>query len=240
MGLDPSDLVVEVGPGRGILTTELAQRAGRVVAVEIDPALAEAVEERFHEEPRVQIVRGDFLAFPIPPGARVVANLPYGITADAVRHVVASGAVDAHLVVQREAAERFAGHPWGGESLPSLTLKPWWHVEVTRALQRTDFDPPPSVESAVLWLARRRPPLLRVQERPAYERFLAATFGQGRTTGEVLGRVFTRPQIDRLRRDLRLDLAAPPSGTSFDRWLALYRSAAVLGRLPGRERQRAR
>jgi len=233
MGLRPSDLVVEVGPGTGVLTAELARRAGRVIAVEVDPRLAALVEERFHEEPRVLVVRGDFLAFAIPAGARVVANLPYGITADAVRQVLMSHAADAHLVVQREAAERFAGHPWGGESLPSLTLKPWWHAEVTRALHRTDFDPPPSVESAVLWLARRHPPLLRDEERPHYERFLAATFGRGRTTGQVLGRIFTRAQVDRLQRDLRLDLAAPPSATSFDRWLALYRSAGVLGRLPG-------
>lgn len=240
MGLSPSDLVVEVGPGRGVLTEHLARRAGRVIAVELDPALAEAAEARFRGGTRIEVVRGDFLAFAIPAGARVVANLPYNITADAVRHVLASDAADAHLVVQREAAERFAGHPWGGESLPSLTLKPWWHAEVTRALQRTDFDPPPSVDSALLWLARRRPPLLLDRERAAYERFLAATFGRGRSTGAVLGRVFTRAQTDRLRRDLRLDLDAPPSATSFDRWLALYRATSALGRLPGVEASRVR
>lgn len=240
MALTPSDLVVEVGPGHGVLTQALARSAGRVIAVELDPALAHEVAQRFEGDPRVQVVGGDFLRFPIPHGARVVANLPFAITADAVRHVVTSQATEAHLVVQREAAERFAGSPWGGETLPSLSLKPWWHIEVTRALARTDFDPPPSVDCAVLWLARRSPALLRDEERSVYERFLAATFGRGRTTGQVLGRVFTRGQLERLRRDLHLDLGAPPSATSFDRWLALYRAANVLGRLPGGEVRRER
>ncbi len=232
MGLAESDLVVEVGPGHGALTAALAARAGRVLTVELDPHLAAAATRRFEADPHIEVVHGDFLRFQVPPGARVVANLPFGITAHAVRHIVASPAADAHLVVQREAAERFAGSPWGAETLPSLTLKPWWHIEVTRPLQRADFDPPPSVESVLLWLARRQPPLLRPEERADYERFLSATFGRGRTSGEALRRVFTRGQVERLSRDLRVDLHAPPSAVSFDRWLSLYRAARLLDRVP--------
>lgn len=232
MGIAPSDLVVEVGPGRGALTDPLARRAGRLLAVEIDATLVPPLRARYAEEPHVEVVHADFLQTVIPAGARVVANLPYAITAAAVAHVTASPAADAHLVVQREAAERFAGSPWGPETLPSLSLKPSWHIEVVRTLRREDFDPPPAVDSALLWFARRAPALLRPDELDRYRAFLRRTFGEARTLRAALERVFTRPQVARLRQDLSLDLDAPPSGASFDRWLALYRAARTLDRAP--------
>ena len=228
MGIRPSDLVVEVGPGHGALTDYLARRASRLVAVELDADLAAKLCAAYGNIPAVEVVTGDFLKFPVPGGARVAGSLPYRITADAIRHVVRSGAADAHFVVQREAAKRFAGSPWGPETLPSLSLKPWWHIEVVRALRRTDFEPPPTVDSAMLWLARRRPSLLRPEQAQDYHQFLETAFGDARTLGRALARVFTRVQIDRLRRDLCLDLAAPPSAASFDRWLALFRAAKIL------------
>ncbi|MEX2373623.1 MAG: rRNA adenine N(6)-methyltransferase family protein [Dehalococcoidia bacterium] len=235
MDIVPSDLVVEVGPGRGALTEHLAARvarAGRVVAIEVDPDLARAARARFEGVPSVEVVTGDFLRFEIPRGARVVANLPFGITAAALRHVTASSAADAHLIVQREAAMKFAGSPWGAESMASLALKPWWHIEVLRALRPTDFDPPPAVDAVLLWLARRDPPLLPDREREGYRRFLDGTVGRGRTLADVLGRIFTRAQVERLRRDLRLDLRGAPSDASFDRWLAVYRASRALERTP--------
>lgn len=129
---------MEVGPGLGALTEPLTARiaggTGRLVAVELDPELARAMHGRFADAPQVGVREGDFLRTPIPPGARVVANLPFAITSDAVRHITASEARDAHLMVQREAAERFAGSPYGGETLPALLLKPWWHIEILRPL----------------------------------------------------------------------------------------------------------
>ena len=58
-------------------------------------------------------------------------------------------------MIQREAAERFAGSPCSRETLSSLLLKPWWQIEIVRRFCRTDFDPPPSVDAVALWLARR-------------------------------------------------------------------------------------
>jgi 16S rRNA (adenine1518-N6/adenine1519-N6)-dimethyltransferase len=236
MDLAPSDFVVEVGPGRGVLTEQLAARlapeSGRLVAVEVDSDLAEAARARFAGDARVEIEAGNFLDYPIPAGARVAANLPFAITADAVRHITSSNARDAHLIVQREAAQRFAGAPRARETLPSLLLKPWWHIEVLRDLRPTDFDPPPSVESVYLWLAHRDPPLVHDRDAEAYRAVVEAVFGRADTLGRGLTRIFTRSQVDRLRRELGLDLDAAPSTASFDRWLAIFRAAQALDRLP--------
>ncbi len=207
-----------------MLTEALVATGARVTAVEIDSALAEEVEDRFGG--RVEVVHGDFLALEVPRDVRIVANLPFNITAEAVQHIRRSSARDAHLIVQHEAAERFAGTPWAPETLLSLELKPWWHVEILRPLRPIEFVPPPSVDCAYLWLARRSPAL--VSDEDAYRAFLRRTVGRGRTLDKALRHVFTRPQVEHLRRDLRLAVAEPPTQATFDQWLALFRAVTHL------------
>lgn len=236
MGIRPSDLVYEVGPGRGALTEHLVRRSARLIAVEIDADLAEGLRSRYMDDPAVEVIGGDFLALPVPAGARVATNLPFSITADAIRHLAASEARDAHLIMQRDAALRFAGEPWAPESRFSLLLKPWWHFEILRALHPTDFDPPPRVQCVFTWMARLDPPLVTPHHGEAYRRFIDTHFGRERTLRAALRPTFTRAQIERLRQDLHLDLDAPPSAASFSRWLALFRASSSLDRGVGRRR----
>jgi 16S rRNA A1518/A1519 N6-dimethyltransferase RsmA/KsgA/DIM1 with predicted DNA glycosylase/AP lyase activity len=131
---------------------------------------------------------------------------------------------DAYLVVQLEAAERFAGAPYGPETMASLLAKPWWHVEIPRWLRRTDFDPPPRVDSVLLWLARRTRPLVAESERRRYEEFVRSAFGRrGGTMHQCLRWTFTGRQIGRLTGHLRFERSVPPSTLSFDQWLGLFR-----------------
>ncbi|WP_419943593.1 rRNA adenine N-6-methyltransferase family protein [Candidatus Palauibacter sp.] len=103
---------------------------------------------------------------------------------------------DAWLVIQREAAERFAGSPCSRETLPSLLLKPWWQIEIVRRFRRTDFDPPPSVDAVALWLARRTRPLVDRFQAVDYRRFIQSCFGRdGRSIRRCLRSEFTRTQI---------------------------------------------
>ena len=221
------DVVVEIGSGRGILTTELARRCRKLVAVELDDRLCHVLRERFSRDAHVSIVHKDFLRLELPDAPyKVVGNIPFSRTAAIVRRLVdgPSPPKDAYLVVQREAAERFAGRPYAPETLPSLLLKPWWQVEIIRRLRRTDFDPPPDVDSVVLWLARRARALVDPSQRADYRRFVSASFGRrGRTVGRCLRSEFTRRQLHRLSDDLRFDLSTPPSGLTFDQWLGLFR-----------------
>ena len=227
----PSDLVVEIGPGRGILTRELARRCREVVAVELDGALSEALRTRFLSDSRVTIVRSDFLRYRLPEVPyKVLGNIPFNRTTAIVRRLAQADSPprDAYLVVQREAAERFAGRPFSRETLPSLLLKPWWQIEIARRFRRTDFDPPPGVDAVALWLARRTRPLVDRLQAAEYRRFIRSCFGRGgRSIRRCLRSEFTRTQILRLSRDLGFDPSGPPSGLTFDHWLALYRFWSV-------------
>ena len=228
-----NDLVVEIGPGRGILTRELARRCREVVAVEFDGALSEALRTRFLSDDRVTIVRSDFLRFRLPGVPyKVVGNIPFNLTAAIVRRLVQADSPpqDAWLVVQREAAERFAGSPHSRETLRSLLLKPWWQIEIARRFRRDDFDPPPRVDAVALWLARRTRPLVDRFQAADYRRFIRSCFGRdGRSIRRCLRSEFTRTQIHRLSRDLGFDPSGPPSGLTFDQWLALFRFRRLAG-----------
>ena len=229
--ISSDDLVFEIGPGRGVLTDELARRCRKLVGVEIDERLCHELRERFGNDPHVSIVHKDFMRVGLPAAPyKVFGNIPYSRTAAFVRRLVdaPSPPDDAYLVVQREAAERFAGGPYAPETLPSLLLKPWWQIEIVRRLRRTDFDPPPRVDSVVLWFARRKRPLVAPSQGARYRRFVNASFGRsGSTVGRCIGVEFTRGQIRRLSDDLRFDPSTPSSDLTFEQWLGLFRFLAL-------------
>lgn len=221
------DLVVEIGPGRGLLTHALAQCADRVIAVEIDAGLADTL--RPAARPNVDVVTCDFLRFSAPDRPhKVFANLPFARTADIVRRVTTTPTLtEAYLVVQREAAERFAGYPYASETTRSLSLKPWWHVEIVRRLRRTDFHPIPNVDAVLLWLLRRDKPLVQKVDGENYLRFVESQLGTVPTVRLTLRRLITYNQARRLARDLRFSLDARPGELSFEQWLGVYRFYAI-------------
>ena len=109
-----------------------------------------------------------------------------------------------------------------------------------RRLRRTDFDPPPAVDSVVLWLARRPRPLIEESQGDVYRDFIELAFGRrGNSLRRCLRGLLTPAQIRRLADDLRFDPQSPPSELSFDRWLAIFRffiaeADTDRARLPGR------
>lgn len=159
--ISPEDSVLEIGTGLGILTRELARRAGRVVTVEIDRSLAPVLEETLRDLVNIQQVFGDFLKQPLaellPAGDnwKVVANLPYYITTPILFRLLEGPVPLRRLVflVQKEVAQRAAALP-GGKTYGALsvTLQHRCQVQVAGLVPPTVFIPPPKVDSAILVL----------------------------------------------------------------------------------------
>jgi 23S rRNA (adenine-N6)-dimethyltransferase len=209
------DVVIEIGPGRGTLTREKARRCRHLIGVEIDAGLVAGLSTKFRAAPNVGIVHGGFMRFSLPDAPyKVFANIPYAQTASIIRRLVGASVPpeDAYLVVQREAAERFAGGPYATETMWSLLLKPWWHVEIARRMSRSDFDPPPRVDSALLWLARRTRPLVEASERGLYRSFVMSSFGRR-------GNSVRRACVESLRVDNFFAWAATPGSILWHRRL---------------------
>jgi len=230
--LSKKDIVYETGPGEGILTRELAKACGRVVAVEIDRQLFGRLTARFRHLPHVELHHGDFLKFAIRHARyKVVADIPYNRTA-AILHKLLRGGnppAEAHLVVQKEAGEKYAGV--GRERQCSLLLKPWFALAVVRHLRRSDFRPVPGVDSVLLRIGRRGPPLVAAPHAELYRRLVTLGFSGSRANlRQSLKRVFTPTQWRRLARDLGFGVRARPGELRFEQWLGLFEF--LVDRLP--------
>ena len=158
-----TDTVLEVGPGRGSLTDILAQRAGKVVAVEIDRALAAQLAERYPAGSHVEIVEGDFLESDARTLAGddylLIGNVPYYITTPIVFKAIESPMPRRSVfLVQREVAERMAAtaadEDYGALSVNIAVVA---NVEQVLRVPARAFKPPPKVESAVVRLTPRAP-----------------------------------------------------------------------------------
>jgi len=186
--LSPDDLVVEVGAGVGTLTRSLAERAGRIVAVELDDRLVELLGERMAAFPQVQIVHGDILKLPdfgFPHrGYKVVANLPYYITSAVLRHFLEREPRPRLMVVtlQREVAERIVAAP-GEMSILAVSVQCYGRPRIVARIPPGAFYPPPEVDSAVLRVDVGEQPFHGVGvDEAAFFRVVRAGFGQKRKT----------------------------------------------------------
>ncbi|HZP56505.1 MAG TPA: rRNA adenine N(6)-methyltransferase family protein [Dehalococcoidia bacterium] len=234
--LPPGMLVFEPGAGAGALTARLADAGFRVIAVERDPRLFRSLRARLIGRANVECHLGDALSYPWPREAHaVVSNVPYAVTAALVRRVLAGAATEAALIVQREAAAKFAGSPH--ETLFSLVHRPWFDISIVHAMRRTDFIPPPSVESVVLRIRRRDTPLLPSGARPRWHAFVRAGIGASDVRSATRDALTWR-QIARLERELGFSRHARPSRLGFEQWLALFEFAE--GESCERGRRRAR
>ena len=167
--LKQGDTVVEVGPGRGVLTRKLAERTARVIAVELDAGLVKVLKRALASFPNVSIVHADILevapeellAGTGSPSYKVVANLPYYITSPILRHFLQAGLKPSLLVimVQKEVGEAIAATP-GRMSLLSIGVQFYSRPAVVTYVPAADFHPVPRVDSVVLRLdVYSRPPV---------------------------------------------------------------------------------
>ena len=155
--LGPRDTVVEVGPGLGFMTEELAKQAGRVVAVEVDANLAGLLKTTLAGYPNVTIVNADILSVD-PAGVlgpaetyKVVANLPYYIAAPVIRLFLEASRKPERMVVmvQKEVARQIRAAP-PEMSLLSIGVQLYGEPKIVRYVPSRAFHPPPDVDSAVL------------------------------------------------------------------------------------------
>jgi 16S rRNA (adenine1518-N6/adenine1519-N6)-dimethyltransferase len=186
--LNTSDHVLEIGPGRGILTVALCHVAGRVTAVELDPRLHAYLGTKQSEFPNVELVCEDALAYPVeslPIGTVVVANLPYYISTPLLFRLL-----DQHdrfprmvLMLQNEVADRLVAKP-DGSDYGVLSVMAQYAAEITKAFRVSAqcFRPRPEVGSAVVLLRTKERRTLSPEEEPKFAALVKASFAHRRKT----------------------------------------------------------
>lgn len=218
------DVVIEIGPGKGIITAKLAERSRHVISIEKDRHHAEIMRHRFADQPNVTVFAFDFLDFPLPETPyKVFANIPYSITTAIVAKLTSGLAppMDAYLTIQREAATKFAG--LDGESMMSVNMKPWFDLTVEHEFRRRDFIPQPSVDSVLLRLKRREAPAIPWQGRERFMYLVEAIFSAWQPTIEqAVHKLLPKTSTREVRRKLGGALALRPSAATMSEWIALY------------------
>ena len=131
---------------------------------------------------------------------------------------------DAWLVVQRELAYRMCGLPFDQESIWSLRLKPWWHLEIADHLKRVEFDPPPAVESVFLHMQHRTRPLVASHHQARFIQLIENSFRSNKPISLALKPQFSKKQLRRISSELKFNPHDPPSRLMFEQWLGIFRN----------------
>jgi 16S rRNA (adenine1518-N6/adenine1519-N6)-dimethyltransferase len=186
--LSPNDHVLEIGPGRGILTEALSRTAGHVTAIEVDSRLHAYLETKQAELPNVELVCDDALAYPVenlPMGTVVVANLPYYISTPVLFRLLDQRGRFPRMVLmlQDEVADRLVAQP-GGSEYGVLSVMAQYAADITKAFRVSAqcFRPRPDVASAVVRLGMKECTRLSPKEEVTLRALVKAAFAHRRKT----------------------------------------------------------
>ena len=232
--LTEEDLVVEVGPGRGALTRRLVEQAGRVVAVEVDPDLAQSLGPRLGNPPSLNTVQADARTVgidtlvPTDDPYKLVANLPYYAANPIVRRFLEASHKPTLMVLtlQQEVAYGMAAAP-GKMTLLSVSVQLFAEPKQICTVAPSSFRPPPKVKSAVLRLDVR--PGLAVDVDDADDFFTTARAGFSSPRKQLRnslshGLGVEGTVVDRLLEEASLDGTRRPATLTLEEWARLHRT----------------
>lgn len=232
--VESADTVLEIGPGLGTLTAELAVRAKRVIAVEFDPELAAGLTVRVPSK-NLEVVHSDILKFDLtklPRDYKVAANLPYYITSKIVRMLLESPnpPSEVAILVQKEVAQRMAAEP-GHMSVLAVSVQFYAEATLGPIVPAELFTPPPKVDSQIIGLKRRTTPLFPDVTAQDYFRMVRAGFGEKRKTlrNSLSGGLhIEKPEVEKLLEAAGVDPKARAEQLGLDDWCKLVKAYADL------------
>jgi len=168
-----TDNILEIGPGLGFLTKELAQRANKIVTVEIDPGLYFVLKQELKKNKNIKLIKDDILQYDLEKlkkvfnnkNYKIVANLPYQITSHFLKKflIATYHPEQMTLMVQKEVAERICAKP-GAHSLLSLSAQFYCQPEIIQIVNAESFFPKPKVNSAIIKLKNIKKKPIKVEE----------------------------------------------------------------------------
>lgn len=191
-----NDLVIEIGPGLGSLTSKLLEKAGKVICIELDPKMIKILENRFKLYNNFELINEDVLKVDLKKlieenknngitNAKVVANLPYYITTPIIMKLLEDklDIKSITVMIQKEVAERLAETP-GGKETGSITYTIWYYTEPKIILEvpNNSFIPAPEVTSSVIKFDILKEPRIAISDEKEFFKIIKAAFMQKRKT----------------------------------------------------------
>ncbi len=226
--IQPDDIILEIGPGFGILTEELTKKAKKVIAIEKDERLVKILKEKFKDFKNIEIIQGDVLKLTtenlqLTTNYKVVANLPYYITSPVIRKFLETENPPKLMVlmVQKEVAQRICSKP-PKMSLLSIACQLYSKPKIVKIIKKDCFWPKPKVDSAIIKLITNNLKFITNEFREEFFKIVKAGFSSSRKQlknnlkkifGDKTNEVLVKAGIDPARRAETL---------SVEDWMKIY------------------
>ena len=215
------DTVIEIGPGLGTLTAILAEKAKKVIAVEIDSKMVQILQERFKLYDNVEIIQDDILHVDIDkiaPKAKIVANLTYYITTSIITKLLNTNIKDITVLIQKEVAERICAEP-GTKKAGAITyfVKYYADSKIVADVPRECFIPSPEVESAVVKITKREERAVKVDNEKLFFEIIKTNFTQRRKTIlNSLSGIIDKEMLKNILKECKIEEAARGENLSLE------------------------
>lgn len=219
--IQPEDLVVEIGAGKGVLTVALLQKQAEVYAYEIDHDCFPELENLAKNYSKLHLIKKSILTAEPPQGKyKVIANIPYYLTGTILRlflHIFLHQPESMVLLIQKEVAKKITSTE---TSLLSLAIQVYGKAQIIRQVSRGAFTPPPKVESAIIRLTKHEQPVLHM-DAVEFFRFLRPCFQGSRKQIQVTIRhqvSLSREEVMDMLQSLNIDPQTRPSKLTLEQW----------------------
>lgn len=219
--LDKNDLVIEIGPGKGIITQELVKRAGFVVAVEIDLYLVHFLQNNLKAK-NFTLYNQDFLQYQLPVlPYKVFANTPFSIEGKVIQKLLENSnpPEDCCLVIRSELGKRLSSIK---PSMFAALHKPWFDFSIEYQFSRQDFRPIPNVNAVLFRFRKKSSPLLSWKLRTEYQDFVHLAYADGASVRKNLMKKYQTQKVDCILHQNSISRKVKPNQLTLQKWIDIF------------------
>ncbi|GAA4653333.1 hypothetical protein GCM10023142_04710 [Anaerocolumna aminovalerica] len=219
------DMVLDLGAGKGALTSVLCQKAGKVLAVEYDSKFVEVLKEKFRLNQNTKIIHQDILRINLPREPfMVISNIPYAITTPIMKMLLnnpSSGFQRGVIVMEKGAAKRFTSNIVKDAYV--ILWRMWFDIRYLKDISRKNFSPSPKVDSAIITINRKAKPIVPIRDYSIFWGLAEYVLNAPQSSVDLALRgVFTPSQIKHIKRNLQIKNEIPVAALSEQHWGVIF------------------
>ena len=212
--IKPNDIVYDIGAGTGAISAALASRVLHVYAIEFEPIAAQKLRENMRQFQNVTVKEGDFLNMKLPNGTyKIFANIPFHLSSQIVHKITEdeNPPSAAYLIVQKQFANKLLPNSDRFTGQLGMMIGPTFGVRIRRPLKRSDYTPPPAVDTVLIEIKKRDEPFIPLEDMEKYRGFIEGCFSDPK--------IFAKTP----RKKIGLPDGIKPSEMRLHQWVELFK-----------------